>query len=65
MADKIRVGTVMRWLVITAVCSVLLQCAVPYRMDRPWDPDITQGETLFDQLPNWDQEAVRLRQRGQ
>ena len=46
------------------VCIMMAGCAVPYRMDRPYDPDIAKGETLFDQIPNWDQEAQRNRQRG-
>ena len=59
MEDKIR-----SWAVILAVGLMLAGCAVPYRMDRPWDPDVTRGETLFDQIPNWDQEAQLNRQRG-
>ena len=51
------VGLVLLLVIITG-------CSVPYRMDRPYDPDVTKGETLFDQIPNWDQEAQLNRQRG-
>ena len=26
-------------------------------MDTPYDPNIYKGETLFDQIPNWEGEA--------
>ena len=42
------VGIVLLALFMTA-CSTL---------DTPYDPDFNRGETLFDQLPNWDGEAL-------
>ena len=60
MAIKKHIRTV----AVVLVCVAMAGCAVPYRMDRPYDPDITKGETLFDQIPNWDQEAQLNRQRG-
>ena len=40
---------------------VLVQgCAFAPRMDRPYDPDFSKGESLFQQYPNWDSEAERV-----
>ena len=27
-------------------------CGIHYSKDTPYDPDISRGETLFDQIPN-------------
>ena len=51
MADKkhIRTVGVLLLAVFMSACSTL---------DRPYDPNFAQGETLFDQIPNWDGEAL-------
>jgi len=63
MADKKHSRTV-EWLglvLLILVVLVMLQgCSSFPGKDRAYDPDITQGETLFDQIPNWDGEANRL-----
>ena len=46
-------------------CSVLLListvaaagCATHDRRDTAYDPKIVQGQTLFDQMPNWQQQC--------
>ena len=45
MEDKKHIRTVVLVLAILAVtgCTTL---------DRPYDPDLSKGETLFDQIPN-------------
>ena len=57
MEDKIR-----SWAVILAVGCMLSACAAtkPYDKDRPYDPDVHRGETLFDQIPNWEGESLRV-----
>ena len=40
------------WAVVLSACVFLNACAVGYNMDTPYDPDITQGRALFDQIPN-------------
>ena len=51
MADKKHIRTVGALLlaVFMSACST---------MDRPYDPNFAQGESLFDQIPNWDGEAL-------
>ena len=41
-----------RWAITLGACVLLNACAVGYNMDTPYDPDIAQGHTLFDQIPN-------------
>jgi hypothetical protein len=46
-------------------CSVLLListvaaagCATHDRRDTAYDPKISQGQSLFDQMPNWQQQC--------
>jgi hypothetical protein len=48
-------------------CSVLLListvaatgCATHDRRDTAYDPKISQGQSLFDQMPNWQQQCGR------
>lgn len=47
-------------LLITLVAASTLGCATRDRRDAPWDPDLRRGQTLFDQMPNWDDAADRL-----
>ena len=35
-------------------------CATHDRRDTAWDPKISQGKTLFDQMPNWDNAAEKI-----
>ena len=58
MEDKKR-----SWAVIILVGLVLAGCA-GYPKDRPYDPKFEQGEQLFDQIPNWEGEALRKRACG-
>ena len=53
MEDKIR-----SWAVILAVGCMLGACAYPYDRDRPYDPNFDRGESLFDQIPNNEGEAL-------
>ena len=50
-----------RWAVVLVVGCILGGCAYPYNKDLPHDPDFGKGESLFDQIPNWDGEALRKR----
>ena len=41
-----------------AVLTVLVGCtSIPDHRDRPWDPPA--GRALFEQLPNWDNQATQ------
>jgi hypothetical protein len=55
--DKKHIRTV----IALALSLMLGACAgtKPYDKDRPYDPDIGKGETLFDQIPNWEGEALQ------
>jgi hypothetical protein len=52
MEDKIR-----SWAVIVLVGLILSGCA-GYPKDTPYDPNFEQGQTLFDQIPNNEGEAL-------
>jgi hypothetical protein len=50
-----------------SICSVLLLaslvlagtgCATHDRRDTAYDPKINQGQSLFDQMPNWERKCV-------
>ena len=45
-------------IVLAAVSST--GCATHDRRDTAWDPKINQGQTLFDQMPNWDDAAAKI-----
>ena len=50
------------WTVMVAACVLLQACSIGiYNKDRPYDPNFEQGETLHDQIPNWEGEALRKR----
>ena len=55
MANKIR-----SWTIVVVVGCILGGCAYPYNKDRPYDPDFDKGESLFDQIPNWEGEARKV-----
>jgi hypothetical protein len=44
-------------LVMLTGCAQLHTELVRDRRDAPWDPVITQGHSLFDQMPNWQQQC--------
>ena len=41
---------------VLALASLVLAtgCATHDRRDTAYDPKINQGQTLFDQMPNWE-----------
>ena len=45
-------------IVLAAVSST--GCATHDRRDTAWDPKQSQGKTLFDQMPNWDNAADKI-----
>ena len=55
MANKIR-----SWTIVVIATALLGACAYPYNKDRPYDPDFDRGESLFDQIPNWEGEARKV-----
>jgi hypothetical protein len=52
MEDKIR-----SWAVVLLALMALQGCA-GYPKDTPYDPNFEQGQTLFDQIPNNEGEAL-------
>ena len=42
-------------IVLAAVSST--GCATHDRRDTAYDPKISQGQSLFDQMPNWQQQC--------
>lgn len=60
MASKIS-----SWTVVAVATLMLQACSIGiYNKDRPYDPDLSKGETLHDQIPNWEGEALRKRACG-
>ena len=60
MANKIH-----SWTVMLVAFMMLQACSIGiYNKDRPYDPNFEQGETLHDQIPNWEGEALRKRACG-
>ena len=53
MEDKIR-----SW-AVALVCLAVLQGCAGYPLDTPYDPNFDKGERLFDQIPNWEGEALK------
>ena len=47
-------------MVVGIMLTVLAGCSIHGPMDRPYDPDPSRGETLFDQIPNWEGEARKV-----
>ena len=35
-------------------------CATHDRRDTAYDPKLSKGQTLFDQMPNWDDAAAKV-----
>ena len=56
MEDKKHIRTV----IAIALSLMLGACAYPYNKDRPYDPNFDRGESLFDQIPNWEGEARKV-----
>ena len=55
MADKKHIRTVG----MAVVIMLLSACSIHGPMDRPYDPDFSKGESLFDQIPNNEGEALK------
>ncbi len=45
-------------IVLAAVSST--GCATHDRRDTAYDPKLSKGQTLFDQMPNWDDAAAKI-----
>lgn len=45
-------------LLLAALCASAAGCATHDRRDAAWDPK--PGQTMFDQIPNWDGGANRV-----
>ncbi len=51
----------LRTLVSLLLAANLTACGVFIdRRDTPWDPRAGSGKQLMDQIPNWDDEALRV-----
>ena len=48
-----------RTVVLIALCGMLGACSIHHSKDTPYDPDFPK-QTLMDQIPNWDGEALRV-----
>jgi len=51
----------LRCCTVLAVASALLLatgCATHDRRDTHYDPKISQGQSLFDQMPNWERRCL-------
>ena len=49
---------------VLALASVVLAstgCATHDRRDTAYDPKINQGQSLFDQMPNWEYQCLSRR----
>ena len=48
--------------ILLIVCAAVSAtgCATHDRRDTAWDPKMSQGQTLFDQMPNWDDAAAKI-----
>ncbi len=49
-----------RTVILAATLALTSACSITGPMDKPWDPDFSRGDTLFDQIPAWDDAAARL-----
>jgi hypothetical protein len=47
-------------LLLIVLAAASTGCATRDRRDAPWDPDQRKGQTLFDQMPNWDDAAAKI-----
>ena len=43
---------------IVGTCLIVLTGCVGYSKDTPYDPVLSRGETLFDQIPNNEGESL-------
>ena len=56
--------TLLRYCTLLAAASIMLAgtgCATHDRRDTAYDPRINQGQTLFDQMPNWEYQCLSRR----
>ena len=57
--------THIKTIVVAALAITLVGCASYDRRDRSYDPCIRCGESLLDQIPNWDPELTARARAGQ
>ena len=56
----------MKYLILAVIVAQLTGCAAVNEWaqqdarDAPWDPKVSQGQSLFDQMPNWDNAAEKI-----
>lgn len=43
-----------------AGCAAVNEWAQQDARDAPWDPKVSQGQSLFDQMPAWDNAAEKI-----
>jgi hypothetical protein len=47
-------------LLLIVLAAANTGCATHDRRDTHYDPKMSQGKTLFDQMPNWDNSAEKI-----
>lgn len=47
-------------ILLLALAAASTGCATHDRRDTHYDPDLRRGQSLFDQIPNWDDSASRV-----
>ena len=45
---------------VLLIASTAAGCATHDRRDTAYDPDLRQGKSLFDQIPNWEGAAEKI-----
>lgn len=56
----------MKYIILAVIVAQLTGCAAVTEWanrdprDAPWDPKASHGQTLFDQMPNWDNAAEKI-----
>ena len=45
---------------LIALAAASTGCATHDRRDTAYDPKLSKGQTLFDQMPNWDNAAEKI-----
>lgn len=55
--------TFVRCCTLLVLASIMLAgtgCATHDRRDMAYDPDLRRGQSLFDQMPNWEGAATKI-----
>jgi hypothetical protein len=47
-------------ILLIALAAANTGCATHDRRDTAYDPKLSKGQTLFDQMPNWDNAAEKI-----